>query len=166
MRRQFATAVATLGGLGRLPAPGTFGSLATLPLAWVLHGIGGISLMVVATAFIWVLGYWASFEYLERSGQTDFDPPEVIIDEVAGQLVALWPLSWGLAVAGSDPWVWPWPGWIAGFLLFRFFDVVKPWPISLANRPGAFMLMIDDVVAGLVAGALMLLGAAVAHGGF
>ncbi len=166
MRRQFAAAVATLFGLGRLPAPGTFGSLAALPLAWLVHAMGGITLLITVTAAIWVLGWWVSVEHLERSGQTDLDPPEVVIDEVAGQLIALWPLSWGLTVAGTDPWVWPWPGWIGGFLLFRFFDIVKPWPVSLANKPGPFMLMLDDVVAGLLAGAVMLLAAAVSHGWF
>ena len=163
MRRRVATGIATLFGLGRLPAPGTFGSLAALPLAWGLHAAGGIYLMVTVTAAIWVLGWWASVEYL--AGRAE-DPPEVVIDEVAGQLVALWPLSWGLTVAGTESHVWPWPGWIGGFLLFRFFDIVKPWPVSLANRPGAFPLMVDDVVAGLIAGAIMLLGAAVAHGWF
>jgi phosphatidylglycerophosphatase A len=164
MRRGFAAAVATLCGLGRLPAPGTFGSLAALPLAWALHAAGGIALLVTATAAIWVLGWWASVEYLETSGQSDGDPPEVVIDEVAGQLIALWPLSWGLAMAGAGPGVWPWPGWVGGFLMFRFFDITKVWPVGLANRPGAFMLMLDDVVAGLLAGAVMLLGAAIAHG--
>ena len=165
-RGRIAAPVALVFGLGRLPAPGTFGSLAALPLAWVTHALGGIVALIVLTIAIWVLGYWASFEFLERSDQHDLDPPEVVIDEVVGQLIALWPLSWGLTVAGTDPWVFPWPGWIGGFLLFRFFDIVKPWPISLANKPGAFMLMIDDVVAGLIAGAVMLLGAAVAHGWF
>ena len=163
MKRQLATAVATLLGLGRLPAPGTFGSLAALPLAWGLHAAGGITLMVAVTAAIWLLGWWASIEFL--AGRVE-DPPEIVIDEVAGQLVALWPLSWGLTAAGTDPHVWPWPGWIGGFLLFRFFDIVKPWPVSLANRPGALPLMIDDIVAGVIAGAIMLLGAAVAHGWF
>ena len=162
-RRRLATGIATLGGLGRLPAPGTFGSLAALPLAWGLHAAGGIYLMVAATAAIWVLGWWASVEYL--AGRVE-DPPEVVVDEVAGQLVALWPLSWGLTVAGAESHVWPWPGWVGGFLLFRFFDITKAWPVSLANRPGALPLMIDDVVAGLVAGAIMLLAAAVAHGWF
>ena len=50
--------------------------------------------------------------------------------------------------------------------MFRFFDITKVWPVGLANRPGAFMLMLDDVVAGLLAGAVMLLGAAIAHGCF
>ena len=166
MRRQFATAVALVGGLGRLPAPGTFGTLAALPLAWVVHASGGIVVLITVTIGIWVLGYWASFEYLEHSDQLDLDPPEVVIDEVVGMMVTLWPLSWGLTVAGTDPWVWPWPGWVGGFLLFRFFDISKVWPVSLANRPGAFMLMIDDVVAGLIAGAIMLLAAAVSHGWF
>lgn len=166
MRRQFATSIALVAGIGRLPACGTFASLVALPLAWVLHAAGGIEMLVVVTAFVWVLGYWSAFEYLEHSDQRDLDPPEVVIDEVAGMLVTLWPLSWGLTVAGADPWVWPWPGWVAAFLLFRFFDISKVWPVSLANKPGAFMLMIDDVVAGLLAGAIMLLGAAVAHGWF
>ncbi len=166
MKRQFAIATVTVCGLGRLPAPGTFGSLAALPLAWVVHASGGIVTLITVTIALWVLGYWASFEYLERTGQRDFDPPEVVIDEVVGQLVALWPLSWGLTVAGTDPWVFPWPGWIGGFLLFRFFDILKPWPIRLADKPGAFMLMIDDLISGLVAGAIVLLAAAVAHGWF
>jgi phosphatidylglycerophosphatase A len=163
MKRRLATAIATLCGLGRLPAPGTFGALAALPLAWALHAAGGITLMIAVTAAIWVLGWWSSVVYL--AGRVE-DPPEVVIDEVAGQLVALWPLSWGLTMAGTEPHVWPWPGWIGGFLLFRFFDIAKPWPVSLANHPGAFPLMIDDIVAGLIAGAIMLLGAAVAHGWF
>ena len=164
MRRQFATAVATLCGLGRLPASGTFAALTALPLAWLVHAANGIVALIVVTIALWVLGYWASFEYLEHSDQRDLDPPEVVIDEVAGQLVALWPLSWGLTVMEADSWTWPWPGWVAGFLLFRFFDISKAWPVSLANRPGAFMLMVDDVVAGLLAGAIMLLGAVVSHG--
>lgn len=165
-RGRIAAPIALVGGLGRLPAPGTFGALAALPLAWLVHASGGIVVLIVVTIALWVLGYWASFEYLERSEQNDLDPPEVVIDEVVGMLVTLWPLSWGLTVAGTDPWVWPWPGWVGGFLLFRFFDIVKPWPISLANKPGAFMLMIDDVVAGLVSAALMLLAAAISHGWF
>lgn len=166
MRSQLGTAFALVFGLGRLPAPGTMGSLAALPLAWLLHAAGGIMLLITVTVAIWVLGYWASMEYLEKIGGRDLDPPEVIIDEVAGQMLALWPLSWGLSIAEADPWIWPWPGWVGAFLLFRFFDIAKPWPVSLANRPGAFMLMLDDIVAGALAGAIMLLGAAISHGWF
>lgn len=166
MRGQFGAAIALVFGLGRLPAPGTMGSLAALPLAWLLHAAGGIMMLITVTVAIWVLGYWASMEYLERTDGHDLDPPEIIIDEVAGQLLALWPLSWGLTVIEADPWLWPWPGWVGGFLLFRFFDIAKPWPVSLADRPGAFMLMLDDVVAGVLAGAIMLLGAAISHGWF
>lgn len=165
-RGKIGTALALVFGLGRLPAPGTFGALVALPLAWVAHGIGGIELLAIVTLTVCVIGYWASVEYIESIGERDLDPPEIVIDEVAGQLLTLWPLSLGLAMAGAEPWVWPWPGWVGGFLLFRFFDIVKPWPIRLADRPGAFMVMLDDVFAGIFAGAVMLLGAWIAHGWF
>lgn len=160
--------IALVFGIGRLPAPGTFAALGALPLGWLLHGIGGIYLVVVVTLGLFALGYWASFEYL---GGKLADPPEVVIDEIVGQLVTLWALSGGLTAAqtadpGLGPWVFPWPGWVAAFLLFRFFDIVKPWPVSLANKPGAFALMLDDVVAGLIGGVLMLVAAGIAHGWF
>lgn len=163
-KKVLAGNIATVCGIGRIPfAPGTWGSLVALPLAWGLHAAGGIALILVATAALFVAGYWATFEYLD--GQVD-DPSEVVIDEVVGQLIALWPLSWGLTMAGTDPGVFPWPGWIGGFLLFRFFDIVKPPPVNWADRPGAFGVMLDDVVAGLLAGTLMLLAAGIAHGWF
>lgn len=165
-RRRIGTAIALLGGLGRLPAGGTFGALAALPIAWLAHWAGGFVLLIIVTAALWALGWWASVEYIESIDERDLDPPEVVIDEVAGQLLTLWPLSWGLMAIDADPALWPWPGWVAGFLLFRFFDIVKPWPISLANGPGGFLVMLDDVIAAICAGAIMLLGAGLAHGWF
>ncbi|MEM7743499.1 MAG: phosphatidylglycerophosphatase A [Pseudomonadota bacterium] len=164
MRPALASQIATVGGVGFAPsAPGTFGSLATLPLAWALHAMGGIWLMVAATLALAVLGYWATRVYL--AGRSE-DPKEVVIDEVVGQLIALWPLSAGLTLAGADPTTFPWPGWVGGFLMFRFFDIVKPPPVSWADRPGALGVMLDDVVAGALAGTVMLLAAGVAHGWF
>ncbi|MEM7189041.1 MAG: phosphatidylglycerophosphatase A [Pseudomonadota bacterium] len=156
--------IVTFGGLGRIPiAPGTWGSLGALPLAWGCHAVGGIWLLVAVTIAIFVLGVWASAAYLK--GRAD-DPSEIVIDEVAGQLIALWPLSLGLTMMGSAPEVWPWPGWVGGFLLFRFFDIVKPPPVNWADRPGHWGVMLDDVVAGILAGAVMLLAAGVSHGWF
>ena len=164
LRRALAAQIATVCGIGRAPAaPGTFGTLAAIPLAWGLHYLGGITLLVIATAALFVAGYWASFEYL--AGRKE-DPSEIVIDEVVGMLITLWPLSAGLTMAGSDPGVFPWPGWIGGFLLFRFFDIVKPPPVNWADRPGPFGVMLDDVVAGALAGGVMLLAAGVAHGWF
>jgi len=155
--------VATVGGIGHLPgAPGTWASLATVPLGWGLHALGGFWLVAPVTLGVIGLGVWATARYLD--GRED-DPSEVVIDEVAGMLIALWPLSLGLTIMEADPETWPWPGWVLGFLLFRFFDIVKPPPVNWAERvPGAWGVMLDDLVAGALTAALALIAAGVAHG--
>ena len=164
LRRRIAVQIATVCGIGRAPiAPGTFGSAAAIPLAWGAHMAGGITALVVLTAVLFAAGYWASFEYL--AGRRE-DPSEIVIDEVVGMLIALWPLSAALTTSGAEPHVFPWPGWAGGFLLFRFLDIAKPPPVNWADRPGPFGVMLDDVVAGAMAGGLMLFAAGVAHGWF
>src|SRR5699024_4888190 len=64
-RQRIGTAIALVFGLGRLPAPGPFGAFAALPLAWLAHAAGGIMMLIVITLAVWVIGYWASMEYLE-----------------------------------------------------------------------------------------------------
>lgn len=158
-----ARAVATGGGLGRLPgAPGTWASAAAVPLVWALHWAGGFWLVLPATlAAVWG-GLWACAAVLEGP---DDDPSEVVIDEIAGQMIALWPLSLGLTLAGTAPHVFPWPGWLAAFVLFRIFDVLKPPPVDRAERVGGPLgVMLDDIVAGTIAALLVTLAAAVGHG--
>ena len=165
--KTFAKLVATMGGLGFSPkAPGTVASAAAIPLAWLLHWAGGFPLLLAATLATVVLGWWATQKYV--SGQPiAADPSEVVVDEVAGQWIALWPLSWGLWAAGAAPQVFPYPGWIAGFVLFRLFDIWKPGPVGWAERRhGALGIMADDVVAGVIAAILVTVMAAVAHGWF
>jgi len=163
-----ARGIATVLGLGHLPgAPGTWASLAAIPAAWGLHAAGGFWLFGAVTLGVTALGWWAVGRVLAAPGADpgQDDPSEVVIDEVVGMWLALWPLSLGLTVMGAGPEVWPWPGWVLGFLLFRFFDIVKPWPVSWAERaPGATGVMLDDIVAGLLTAALALLAAGVAHG--
>jgi phosphatidylglycerophosphatase A len=161
-----AALVATAGGIGRLPeAPGTFASLATIPLAWGLHALGGFPLVAAATLAAVAAGFWAARVYLAETGADD--PPEIVIDEVAGMLVALWPLSLGLWMQGMPGEVFPWPGWTLGFLAFRFFDIVKPPPVGWADRrPGALGVMLDDLLAGLLAALVASAAAIVAHGAF
>ncbi|MFN3614589.1 MAG: phosphatidylglycerophosphatase A [Rubrimonas sp.] len=175
-----ATLIATVAGIGRMPqAPGTWGSLAALPLAFLLHGLGGFPLFALATIALFALGIWATNAILPdpnelvhdeatdswRPANADADPPEVVIDEVVGMLVTLWPLSLGLWMRGTDPWVFPWPGWVGGFLLFRFFDILKPPPIGRFERlPGAWGVMADDVAAGVLAALVVTAAAIVAHG--
>jgi phosphatidylglycerophosphatase A len=145
------------------PAPGTWGSAAALPVAFLLHGLGGFPALAIATAAAFLLGTWA----VERvtAGVADKDPSEIVIDEVVGMWIALWPLSAGLWLGGAEPWVFPWPGWVGAFVLFRLFDVWKPGPVGWADRqPGAMGVMLDDVIAGAMAAVIVTLAAGVAHG--
>lgn len=157
--------IASFGYVGLVPvAPGSAGALAALPLAWALHWLGGPLLLAAAAAAAFGLGWWATGVETARGG--DPDPSWIVIDEVAGQWVALLPLSVGLAAAGAAPHVFPWPGWVGGFLLFRLFDIWKPWPVSWADRQAPpFGVMADDLIAGVLAAAVLTLAAAVAHGG-
>lgn len=156
--------VATAFGIGRLPgAPGTWGSAAAIPVAWVLHGLAGFPALALATLAAFAIGWWATAR--ATAGSADKDPSEIVIDEVVGQWIALWPLSAGLWHAGADPWVFPWPGWVGAFLMFRLFDIWKPGPVGWADRRhGPLGVMLDDVVAGILAAIVVAAAAGVAHG--
>ncbi len=143
--------IATFGGVGHLrPAPGTWGSLAALPVAWLLHVLGGPVLLLAGVGLAFGAGLWAARIEIAATGDTD--PSEVVIDEVAGQWIALLPVSLGAWQVGVGV-LALWPGWVAAFLLFRLFDIWKPGPIGTADRRGdALGLMLDDVLAGVAAG--------------
>jgi len=129
-------------GAGYLPiAPGTWGSAGALPLAYPIALVGGGAAVAVAAALLFVAGLWAAGRVLRPGGLKD--PGDIVIDEVAGQMIALAPIALDLRY------------WPLAFVLFRLADVVKPWPASWAERrlPGALGLMTDDVVAGLYAAA-------------
>lgn len=156
--------IATFFGVGLIArAPGTFGSLAALPPAYLLHRFTGFPGLAVATLAVFLIGWWATSA--ATRGQTDHDPGEIVIDEVVGQWIALWPLSLGLWLQGVDAALFPWPGWVGGFLLFRLFDILKPWPVSRADAMATPLgVMLDDVLAGVMA-ALVVAGlGALAHG--
>ncbi|MBM2576499.1 phosphatidylglycerophosphatase A [Jannaschia sp. Os4] len=156
-----ARAVATVGYVGLLrPAPGTWGSLAALPLGWVAMQAGPVTFaLLIAVAF--GLGLWATGAATDAANP---DPGEVVIDELVGQWIALLPLAYGAARAGV-PVHALWPGWIAAFLLFRLFDIWKPGPVGWADRRhGPLGVMLDDVAAGVLAALGVLALAALAHG--
>ncbi|MGI3167607.1 phosphatidylglycerophosphatase A family protein [Pseudooceanicola sp. C21-150M6] len=157
-----AQLIATLGGVGNLkPAPGTWGSAAALPLMLVLHLIGGFALVLVATVLLVPLGWWATLEVTK--GQADHDPSEVVVDEVVGQWVALFPVSYGATFAGVSV-LALWPGWLVAFLFFRLFDIWKPGPVGWADRKeGPLGVMLDDVIAGALAAAVVLILGALYH---
>lgn len=139
-RPNLSVLLATWFGVGHLPGmPGTWGSLAALPLWWLLASLscwpylGAVALLAGAA--------------VPLCGQAEAtlarpDAPEIVLDEVVGQLVAL------AACDGS------WGQIVLGVLLFRGFDILKPFPIRWANDrvPGGFGIVLDDVLAGMGAG--------------
>jgi len=157
--------IATFFLVGLLkPAPGTWGSAAAIPFAYALHVIGGFPALAMATVLVFAIGWWATAA--ETRGKDDHDPSEIVIDEVVGQWIALWPLSAGLWWMGADAWVFPYPGWIAGFLLFRLFDIWKPGPVGWADRrDDAYGVMMDDLIAGVMAAVFVVIAAGLAHRG-
>lgn len=155
--------IATFLYVGLLrPAPGTWGSLAALPIAWALHQTGGFPALALATVVVFFVGWWAT--HRETLGQPDHDPSEIVIDEVVGQWVSLLPVSAGAWANGVDI-TRLWPGWVVAFLAFRLFDIWKPGPIGWADRKAtALGVMLDDVIAGIFAALVGIVGAGLAHG--
>jgi len=133
-------------GSGLAPrAPGTFGTLVAVPIAWLLHLLPLPAYWVVVVVFF-ALGVWLCDYAARQLGVHDHSG--IVWDEVVGYLIAC------AFVEVS------WLGFLFAFVLFRFFDIVKPWPISLADRSvgGGFGIMLDDVLAGLAAAAVLKLG--------
>jgi len=147
-----AKLVATLGGIGLIrPAPGTWGSAVVLPAAWL-----GPAACLGLSALLVLAGLWA-VHALAREG-AEKDPGWVVIDEGAGQLLAL-----SMLPAGT-PWLWAWV--VPAFLLFRLFDILKVGPVGWADRRKGFgWVMADDLVAGGLAAAAILLLRVILPGG-
>ncbi len=164
----FALAIATCG-VGYLPtAPGTWGSLVGVGLYLALRSlaldivhhfgpvniliflnpqVGFVAIQLVVGTFVTLIGIWAASR-AERIFQ-EKDPGKVVIDEVAGQLIALLPVP--LLAAG------PWRLWILiSFLLFRAFDIVKPYPVrQLETLESGLGIVVDDLAAGAYAAVVL-----------
>ena len=155
--------IATVGGIGHLrPAPGTWGSAVALVLAWAILSLGGLWLFLAALVAIIPLGLAAAKAEMEASG--DSDPDHVVVDELAGQWIALLPVAVGVHMMGRAP-LDLWPGWVAAFVLFRLFDIWKPGPIGrIDRRRDVTGVMGDDLVAGVFAALGTAALAALAHG--
>ena len=155
--------IATFGHVGHLrPAPGTWGSLAALPVAGALYMLGGVPLFCAAIAVAFASGWWATA--LETKGKDDHDPSEIVIDEVVGQWIALLPVMIGASHSGAGL-LALWPGWLTAFVAFRLFDITKPGPVGWADRQhGPLGVMLDDVIAGIMAALMVGLGAWISHG--
>ncbi len=132
--------VATGFGVGLLPgAPGTYGSLLGALIWWVAFAHAPLVVQFTSAGLLIVAGTWLLHRLCARRGLGD--DPAIVLDEVAGIWLTLACLPSGVLVA------------VAGFLLFRLFDIFKPWPVSWADRRigGGFGVMLDDLVAGVLA---------------
>lgn len=149
-----AAQIATGFGIGRVPyAPGTAASLAAIIVAIpVVYFLGWFAILVLAAATA-AAGVWVSEAYAVETGVGD--PGECVIDEFAGQWLAI-ALAAFAAYLENEP--MSVAAYFLAFVLFRLFDVAKPWPVSKAEElKGGFGIMADDLVAGLIAGGVVFL---------
>lgn len=155
--------LATFFGAGYVrPASGTWASAIAILLGLAIDRYLGFPALVAATVLITALGFWACARVV-GPGE---DPSEIVIDEVAGQWLALLFPAAAFWHRGVEDWaLLAYPGWIAAFLFFRLFDIWKPWLAGRADRRGdAAGVMLDDLWAGLFAGLAVMAAAGLAHG--
>jgi phosphatidylglycerophosphatase A len=144
-REKLILCLATWFKVGHLPhMPGTWGSLAALPLWWLLQHLGplGYGLAVVLFGVVSVYLSGRAEIYLQQP-----DASAIVIDEVVGQLIALAACPVSFYAVGL------------GVVLFRLFDIFKPFPIGLINSrlKGGLGIVLDDVVAGIYAGYILVI---------
>lgn len=126
-------------GSGLAPkAPGTFGTLAAIPVFYLMQSLPMASYLLLTVIFFF-LGIWFCQKTVDWLQQDD--PSAIVWDEIVGFLITM--------IAAPSGWLWI----LLGFVLFRVFDILKPWPVSLADKRlhGGFGVMLDDVIAGLYA---------------
>jgi phosphatidylglycerophosphatase A len=140
---RLAVFICSFGYLGYFPfAPGTIGSAAGLALLWGLRTSGAPGLEPVAIVLLFIIGAWSGTHAEAHFGTTD--PGQGIIDEVMGMMVTLLFIPFG------------WRAVLAGFVIFRILDVVKPFPAAHFERlPGGTGMMADDLIAAVYANLLL-----------
>lgn len=156
----YVSLAVTTFGVGYIPgAPGTYGSIVAVGIYLALSTIFGSfryspslappellvaaihAVILIAFLLFILLGIWAAGRATQLLGNTD--PPQAVVDEVIGQLI----------VFLFIPFTFSWPLILSGFLLFRIFDIWKPYPInSLQDLPGGIGVCADDILAGVYAG--------------
>ena len=133
------------------PAPGTWGSVAGIILAFILLNTIDLFTFCLILLFTTLVGFWATKHYIQHNSEKS-DPSEVVIDEVIGQWIAILPIGFTLKVtefSSKELWlVWLW-----AFVSFRFFDIIKLGLVGWAdNLGGALGVLLDDILAGIAAG--------------
>jgi phosphatidylglycerophosphatase A len=144
-RSKIALQIATFFGIGNLPkAPGTWATLAALPIAFAFFQLGPVPYMVLT--FVLLLVGVLACDIAEKSRNTH-DDGDLVIDEVVGLLITM---TW-LPIT--------WQSFVFSFILFRILDIGKPFPINLLDKriKGGLGVMLDDVAAGMIANVLLQL---------
>lgn len=150
MKKQLSFTVATLFGTGYFPvAPGTAGSLASLPIIFLTCYYFGLTGLILLIVFSFLIGFLSTKEVLKY---TKHDPSFIVIDEFIGQSITF---IFVANILKHDLSVW----WIylVGFVFFRLFDVWKPFPIRAIDKKvtNTFGVILDDIVAGFYASSLL-----------
>ena len=130
-------------GLGLVPrAPGTAGTLLGVAVHFATQGVA-LPVRAALVLLLFGLGVWCCGVAAKRLGVHDHQG--IVFDEVVGYLIAM--------LAAPAGWAWA----LAGFVLFRLFDIWKPWPIRLADQrvKGGFGIMLDDALAGALAAVIL-----------
>ena len=146
LRRKLAYGIAISGGAGLVPGwPGTAGAVVGIAVAAALLAANSGWVTLLGCALLFVVGVWAADSMCREYGIDD--PQIVVVDETFGCAAVI-------CVLPAEP-LW----WIAGFIAFRFFDIVKPWPIHVveAKVRGGLGVMLDDAAAAVMAAASLLL---------
>ncbi len=134
--------IATGMFVGRLPAPGTLGTLWGIPIVYLVYFNHWT--ILISVLILLVVGLLSSNEVIRMKGESD--PEEVVIDEIAGYVSCFLLIEPNLKT------------FILAFLLFRAIDIVKPFPVNLFERlPGAYGVMLDDIAAGLMTSFILFL---------
>ena len=145
--------IATWFGSGLLPkAPGTCGSLAAFPFAYIISVYTCPYALIFGIVALFFIGIWAS-DKIEESAQIK-DPGFIVVDEVVGQWIALLPLPFLYSLLDLNSfYLYSAPIAVVAFIAFRIFDIWKPWPVNYADKnvPGGYGIMLDDVIAGMYA---------------
>ena len=145
MLNKFIVNFCTLINLGFIKfMPGTFGSLVSLPIGYIILKLFGFWVFILIITLLLAISYYAISKYL--IAKKSKDPKEIIIDEFIGQFIAL--------IFIPDTIL----GLLVSFLLFRFFDITKLYPVNKAEKiPGAIGVLADDVVAGLMTACIIII---------
>jgi phosphatidylglycerophosphatase A len=145
MFNKFIVNFCTLFNLGFIKfMPGTFGSLVSLPIGYIILKLFGFWVFILIITLLLAISYYAISKYL--IAKKSKDPKEIIIDEFIGQFIAL--------IFIPDTIL----GLLVSFLLFRFFDITKLYPVNKAEKiPGAIGVLADDVVAGLMTACIIII---------